>query len=107
MTFHVPGIGKSLLGKEEFEKMKDTAVVINTARGGIIEEQALVDALNAGKIGGAGLDVFENEPTPMRALLEHPKVSITPHIGASTVEAQANIGLELADKILAFFGDDK
>lgn len=107
MTFHVPGIGKSLLGKEEFEKMKDTAIVINTARGGIIEEQALVDALNAGKIGGAGLDVFENEPTPMRALLEHPKVSITPHIGASTVEAQANIGLELADKILAFFGDDK
>lgn len=107
MTFHVPGIGKALLEKEELAKMKDTAIVINTARGGIIEEQALLDALNEGTIGGAGLDVFENEPTPMRELLEHPKVSVTPHIGASTVEAQANIGLELADKILAFFGDDK
>lgn len=107
ITFHVPGIGKPLLGKEEFARMKNNAIVINTARGGIIEEQALVNALNEGQIAGAGLDVFENEPTPMRALLEHPKVSITPHIGASTIEAQANIGLELADKILAYFGDDK
>lgn len=107
MTFHVPGIGKALLGKEEFARMKNGAMVINTARGGIIDEQALVEALNAGEIAGAGLDVFENEPKPLRALLEHPKVSVTPHIGASTIEAQANIGLELADKILAFFGDDK
>lgn len=107
ITFHVPGIGKPLLGKEEFAKMKNTAIIVNTARGGIVEEQALVEALNEGQVGGAGLDVFENEPHPMRELVEHAKVSITPHIGASTVEAQANIGLELADKILAFFGDDK
>lgn len=107
ITFHVPGIGKPLLGKEEFAKMKNNVIIVNTARGGIVEEQALLEALEAGEVAGAGLDVFENEPTPMRALIEHPKVSLTPHIGASTVEAQANIGLELADKILAFFGDDK
>ncbi|MEZ4994381.1 MAG: D-2-hydroxyacid dehydrogenase [Saprospiraceae bacterium] len=107
MTFHVPGIGKALLGKEELERMKTGAILVNTARGGIIEEKALLDALNAGKIGGAGLDVFDNEPNPMRELVEHPKVSVTPHIGASTNEAQANIGLELAEKILSFFGDDK
>lgn len=107
ITFHVPGIGKPLLGKEEFAKMKNNVIIVNTARGGIVEEQALLEALEAGEVAGAGLDVFENEPTPMRALIEHPQVSVTPHIGASTVEAQANIGLELADKILAFFGDDK
>jgi len=107
LTFHVPGIGKALLGKDEFAQMKDTAIVINTARGGIIDEKALIEALDEGQIGGAGLDVFENEPTPMQALLDHPNISLSPHIGASTVEAQANIGLELADKILAFFGDDK
>ncbi|PHN04449.1 D-2-hydroxyacid dehydrogenase [Flavilitoribacter nigricans] len=107
ITFHVPGIGKPLLGKEEFARMKNNVIIVNTARGGIVEEQALVEALNEGQVAGAGLDVFENEPTPLRALVEHPKVSVTPHIGASTVEAQANIGLELADKILAFFGDDK
>lgn len=107
ITFHVPGIGKPLLGPEEFERMKNSAIIVNTARGGIVDEQALVEALNAGKVAGAGLDVFENEPSPMRALVEHPRVSVTPHIGASTVEAQANIGLELADKILAFFGDDQ
>lgn len=107
MTFHVPSIGKALLGKEELAKMKNSAILINTARGGIIDEQALLDALNNGEIGGAGLDVFENEPTPMRALLEHPNISVTPHIGAATMEAQTNIGQELADKILAHFGADK
>lgn len=107
MTFHVPGVGKALLGAKELGQMKSNAIVINTARGGIIDEQALLQALEAGQIGGAGLDVFDNEPQPRRALLEHPRISVSPHIGASTAEAQANIGLELADKILAFFGDDK
>jgi D-3-phosphoglycerate dehydrogenase len=107
LTFHVPGIGRALLGEAELARMKKGSYVINTARGGIIEEQALLAALNSGHIAGAGLDVFDNEPTPMAELLHHPNVSITPHIGASTLEAQANIGLELADKILAFFGDDK
>ncbi|MDX1911324.1 MAG: NAD(P)-dependent oxidoreductase, partial [Saprospiraceae bacterium] len=82
-------------------------ILINTARGGVIDEAALLAALDAGKIAGAGLDVFENEPTPQAALLRHPKVSCSPHIGASTMEAQAYIGMELADKIIGFFGDDK
>lgn len=107
LTLHVPGIGRALIGAEEMARMKTGAIIINTARGGIVDEGALVDAINSGKIGGAGFDVFEGEPTPRKDLLEHPNVSVTPHIGASTVEAQANIGLELADRILAFFGDDK
>jgi len=107
ISFHIPGIDKPLIGAAELEKLKTGAVLINTARGGVIDETALLAALNSGKIGGAGLDVFENEPTPMEALLRHPKVSCSPHIGASTMEAQAYIGMELADKIIAFFGDDK
>ncbi len=107
ITFHVPNIGRSLIGAQEIQKMKDGAFIVNTARGGMADEKAVLDALNSGKLGGAGLDVFENEPTPMKALLQHQNVSVTPHIGAATHEAQANIGLELADKILAFFGDDK
>lgn len=107
ITFHLPGIGKALVGPAELEKMKQGVFLVNTARGGIIEEQALLDALNSGKVAGAGLDVFDNEPTPREDLLRHPAVSVTPHIGASTVEAQSYIGMELADKIIAFFGDDK
>ena len=107
LSFHIPGIGKPLLGAAELEKLKTGVILINTARGGVIDEAALLNALNSGKVGGAGLDVFENEPTPMEALLRHPKVSCSPHIGASTMEAQAYIGMELADKIIAFFGDDK
>lgn len=104
LTFHVPSVGRALVGKDEIAQMKDGAFIINTARGGIADEDALLEALNSGKLGGAALDVFVNEPTPMPALLQHPNVSVTPHIGASTVEAQANIGRELADKILEHFG---
>lgn len=107
ITFHLPGGSAPLIGKAEIESMKNGVVLINTARGGVIDEEMLLDGLQNGKIGGAGLDVFENEPTPKAALLNHPNVSITPHIGASTVEAQSYIGMELADKIIAFFGDDK
>jgi D-3-phosphoglycerate dehydrogenase len=107
LTIHVPAMEGALLGKKELAMMKDGAIVINTARGGIIDEDALLEALNSGKIGGAGIDVFDNEPTPRADLLGHPRVSVSPHIGASTIEAQRNIGLELADRILAFFGDDK
>lgn len=108
LTIHVPFKGgKAIIGAEEIAQMKDGAVLINTARGGAIDEDALLDALNSGKLSGAGLDVFENEPMPRQELMEHPKISCSPHIGASTLEARANIGLELADKILAFFGDDK
>ncbi len=108
LTLHVPFIeGKPLIGAQEIAMMKDGAVIINTARGGAVDEEALLQALNSGKLRGAALDVFDNEPTPRHELLTHPLLSVTPHIGASTQEAQANIGLELADKILAFFGDDK
>jgi D-3-phosphoglycerate dehydrogenase len=107
ISFHIPGIGKPLLGAAELEKLKTGVILINTARGGVIDEMALLNALNSGKVGGAGLDVFENEPTPMEALLRHPKVSCSPHIGASTMEAQSYIGMELAEKVIAFFGDDK
>ena len=107
ITIHIPGSGKPSFGAAEFAKMKTGVFLINTARGGVIDEEALLAALDSGKIAGVGLDVFENEPTPREALLKHPAVSCTPHIGASTVEAQSYIGMELADKILAFFGDDK
>lgn len=106
ISFHIPGIGKPLIGAAEIEKMRHGVVLVNTARGGVIDETVLLEALNSGKVGGAGLDVFENEPTPLKALIHHPRVSCSPHIGASTVEAQSYIGMELAEKIIAFFGDD-
>ncbi len=104
ITFHVPSVGRALVGKDEIAQMKTGAFIINTARGGIADEDALLEALRSGKLGGAALDVFVNEPTPNPELLQHPNVSVTPHIGASTVEAQANIGRELADIILEHFG---
>lgn len=108
ITLHVPfSGGKAIIGKEEIEQMKDSAYIINAARGGVVDEAALLEALENDKLAGAGLDVFVGEPTPQEALMNHPKVSVTPHTGASTLEAQRNIGLELADKIIAFYGDDK
>ena len=103
ITLHVPGSDKPLIGKEEIARMKNGVVLINTARGGTIEEDALLAGLESGKIGGAGLDVFVGEPTPRQELLEHPRISVSPHIGASTIEAQANIGMELAERIMEFF----
>ncbi|MBK7872128.1 MAG: D-2-hydroxyacid dehydrogenase [Saprospiraceae bacterium] len=108
LTLHVPfGGGKPIIGKEEFARMKKGSFLINTSRGGVVDEEAMLAALDSGHLTGAGLDVFDFEPKPRKEILEHPRISFTPHIGASTHEAQALIGLELADKILAFFGDDK
>lgn len=106
ITLHVPGGEKPLIGADEIAQMKTGAFLINTARGGTIDESALLEALASGKLGGAGLDVFVSEPKPNPALLSHPRVSVSPHIGASTQEAQANIGLELADRIIAYFGEN-
>ena len=103
ITLHVPFTGAPVLGKEEFAKMKDGVIIANASRGGTIDEDALLEALNSGKVFGIGLDVFDNEPTPRKDLLVHPKVSATPHIGASTTQAQLNIGTELSEKIIAFF----
>lgn len=103
ISLHVPGTGKPLLSHSEFARMKDGVIIVNAARGGSIDEEALLSALNSGKVFGAGLDVFANEPTPSAAILAHPRISLSPHIGASTGQAQANIGIELAEKIIAHF----
>ena len=102
VTLHVPAQKNgALLGKEEFAKMKDGVAVVNCARGGVIDEEALIEALDSGKVSFAGLDVFVNEPTPSEKVLSHPKISLTPHIGAATQEAQDRIGTELAAQISA------
>lgn len=89
-----------VIGENQFAIMKDGAYLINCARGGVVSEAALLKALDEQKIAGAGIDVFEEEPTKNEALVNHPKVSVTPHIGASTVEAQTRIGQEVVDIIL-------
>lgn len=103
LTLHVPSGQKPLIGKEELAMMKDNAFVINTARGGTIDEDALLEALENGEIAGAGLDVFVGEPTPRKELLNHPKVSVSAHIGGQTAEAQSLIGMELAEQIIGYF----
>ncbi|MDG3582113.1 D-2-hydroxyacid dehydrogenase [Galbibacter pacificus] len=99
LTLHVPAQKEYVLGKKEFGLMKDGIGIVNAARGGVIDEVALVDALDSNKVAFAGIDVFENEPTPAIKVLMHPKISLTPHIGAATGEAQDRIGVELADQI--------
>ncbi len=101
ITLHVPG-GR-IISQKEFDQMKDGVILINASRGGVINENDLLEALNKGKVRAAGLDVFENEPTLKPELLNHPKISITPHIGASTKEAQERIAIELAEKIIQTF----
>ncbi|MBC7567703.1 MAG: D-2-hydroxyacid dehydrogenase [Pedobacter sp.] len=103
ITLHTPFADKPILGAEEFAKMKDGVGVVNCSRGGTIDEEALLTALDSGKLSFAGLDVFDNEPTPLAALLSHSKISLTPHIGAATNEAQERIGVELASLIIAHF----
>lgn len=99
ISLHVPG-GKVITAKE-IDQMKKGVILVNAARGGVIDEVDLINGLNSGKIAHACLDVFENEPTPSEAILKHPKISLTPHIGAATNEAQERIGVELAEKIIA------
>ncbi len=99
-TLHVPAQKEYVIGNPEIEQMKDGAGIINAARGGVIDEVALVDALEKGKLGFAGLDVFENEPNPAIKILMNSKISLTPHIGAATGEAQDRIGQELAEQII-------
>ena len=101
ITIHVPG--GDLIGAAELAKMKDGVILANTSRGGVINEDALLAALDSGKVRGAALDVFVGEPNPRRDLVEDLRISVTPHIGAATGEAQYNIGTELADQIIAHF----
>ena len=99
ISLHVPAQKNFVINKKEIDMMKDGAGLINAARGGVVNEVELVSALDSGKLSFAGLDTFENEPKPAVKLLMHPKISLTPHIGAATNEAQDRIGLELADQI--------
>jgi D-3-phosphoglycerate dehydrogenase len=99
ISLHVPAQKSFVIDKKEFDLMKDGAGLINAARGGVLNEVELVSALDSGKLSFAGLDTFENEPKPAVQLLMHPKISLTPHIGAATNEAQDRIGLELAEQI--------
>ncbi|MGA0430475.1 MAG: D-2-hydroxyacid dehydrogenase [Flavobacteriaceae bacterium] len=99
VTLHVPAQNQYVIDKKEFEMMKKGAGIINAARGGVINETALVEALDSEQLSFAALDTFETEPTPHIKLLMHPKISLTPHIGAATLEAQDRIGTELAEQI--------
>ncbi len=101
ITLHVPAQDGYVIGEKELAAMKKGAGIVNAARGGVIDEVALVDALNSRQIAFAGLDVFENEPTPATQVLMNPYVSLTPHIGAATLEAQDRIGTELASQIIS------
>lgn len=104
ITLHVPSQDGYILGEKEFAKMKDGVIVINTARGGVVDEKALVDAIEDGKVAGAALDVFENEPSPEMGLLMNESLSLSPHIAGSTNEAQDRIGTELAAQIVEIYG---
>ena len=99
ISLHVPAQKEFIIDKKQFELMKDGVGIINAARGGVLNEVELISALDSGKVSFAGLDTFENEPKPEIKLLMHPNISLTPHIGAATNEAQDRIGKELADQI--------
>jgi D-3-phosphoglycerate dehydrogenase len=101
ITLHVPAQDGYIIGEAEFAIMKTGVGIVNCARGGVIDEVALVKALDSGKVLFAGLDVFENEPTPEITILMNHKISLTPHIGAATLEAQDRIGTELASQIIS------
>ena len=101
VSLHVPAQKDYVIGAKEFNQMKDGAAIVNAARGGVIDEVALLKALDSGKLSFAGLDTFEEEPKPAMQVLMHSKVSLTPHIGAATGEAQDRIGEELAQQIAA------
>ena len=104
VALSTPSLGAPIINEENIGKMKDGVVIINTSRGGNVDEDALLAALNSGKVRSAGLDVWAQEPTGNEALYAHPAVSCTPHIGASTAEAQKRIGAEIVSIIASFHG---
>lgn len=100
VSLHVPSQEKYLIGKKELGLMKQGSGIINTSRGGVLDEVALVEALDNHHLGFAGLDVYESEPNPEIKILMNPKISLSPHTGGSTIEAQERIGVELAQKVI-------
>ena len=103
ISLHVPAQKDYIIGDEEFSKMKDGSGIINAARGGVIDEESLIKHIENKKIAFAALDTFENEPTPSIKILMNQNISLTPHIGAATNEAQNRIGIELADQIINIY----
>ena len=100
ISLHVPFTDRPVIGKDEFALLKDGVALVNASRGGVIDELALIEALDSGKVSFAALDVFDDEPAPRAGILQHAKISLTPHIGAATNEAQERIGEELATLII-------
>ena len=107
ITLHVPAQDEYVIGEKQFNMMKDGVGIINAARGGVIDEVALVKAIESGKVAFAGLDTFEEEPTPAIPVLMNGRISLTPHIGAATNEAQDRIGTELASQIISLLKTTK
>lgn len=107
ITVHTPlsKETKGFVGKKAFDKMKDGVMILNCARGGIVDEKALMNALNSGKVAGAAIDVYEKEPPENWDLVSHPKVVCTPHLGASTMEAQENVAIAVAEQIVDYLND--
>jgi D-3-phosphoglycerate dehydrogenase / 2-oxoglutarate reductase len=104
LSLHMPASPDGfVIGADELAKMKDGSFLINCARGGVVDEAAMLAALDSDKLAGAGVDVFVGEPNPNADIAAHPKVSVTPHIGASTKEAQARIGQSVADQLIELF----
>jgi D-3-phosphoglycerate dehydrogenase len=100
ISINTPKTNEYIIDTPQFEKMKDGVYIVNTARGGVINEVALIDFIESGKVAGAALDVFEKEPTPEVLLLMNPALSLSPHVGGNTVDAQEKIGVELAEQII-------
>lgn len=100
ISINTPKTNEYIIDTPQFEKMKDGVYIVNTARGGVINEVTLIDFIESGKVAGAALDVFENEPNPELPLLMNPALSLSPHVGGSTVDAQEKIGIELAEQII-------
>lgn len=103
ISLHVPAQKDYIIGDKEFQLMKDGSGIINAARGGVIDEESLIKHIESGKVSFAALDTFENEPNPSIKILMNQNISLTPHIGAATKEAQKRIGIELADQIINIY----
>ena len=106
ISINTPKTTEYIIDAPQFEKMQDGIFIVNTARGGVLNEVELLKAIESGKVSGAALDVFENEPTPLKAILNlpllmNPNLSLSPHLGGNTLDAQEKIGTELANQIIA------